>query len=86
MTTTGEKTRVDPPIHDQALADDLRSIEKRRPFRWGLFVGALAAVDVGALHSAGECDRGGCVERPRRSASAGGRCQMVLHGGVASAQ
>lgn len=49
MTTTGDKTPVNPPIHDQALADDLRSIEKRRPFRWGLFVGALAAAAAALL-------------------------------------
>ena len=49
MTTTGDKRSVNPPTRDQTLADDLRSIEKRRPFRWGLLVGALAAVAAALL-------------------------------------
>lgn len=31
------------------MADDLRSIEKRRPFRWGLVVGALVTVAMALL-------------------------------------
>jgi len=49
VTTTGDKRSVNPPTRDQTLADDLRSIEKRRPFRWGLLVGALAAVAAALL-------------------------------------
>ncbi len=49
MITTGDKPSGSPPPRDQALADDLRSIEKHRPFRWGLLVGALAAVAAALL-------------------------------------
>lgn len=44
MTTPGSEGAASPPTPGQVLADDLKPIEKRRPFRWGLVVGPLAAV------------------------------------------
>lgn len=38
-----------PPARRQVLADDLKPIEKRRRFRWGLVVEALAAVAAALL-------------------------------------
>ncbi|MEP7054193.1 MAG: LapA family protein [Actinomycetota bacterium] len=49
MTTTGDNGPASQPPSRRALADDLRSIEKRRPFRWGLLVGALATVAAALL-------------------------------------
>lgn len=49
MTTKGNEASTGPPAQRRALADDLRSIEKRRPFRWGLIVGALATVAAALL-------------------------------------
>ncbi len=44
MTMTGSEGSASPPTPGGSLADDLRSIEKRRPFRSGLLVGALVMV------------------------------------------
>ncbi len=44
MTGTGDESSSHPTPPRRALADGLRSIEKRRPFRWGLLVGAVATV------------------------------------------
>lgn len=49
MTPTGNARAASPPASGQVLNDDLGSIEKRRPFRWGLIVGSLITVAAALL-------------------------------------